>query len=147
MFSIIHFRNHRKDKLMRHAHSATKTFQALRIFVNDELNELYNGLEQIHGFLKPETGVCVAISFHSLEDRIIKRHFHGVDIDSEFNMSVTDKMRAKSHGMLYDELEMAKMSSGKWTPVKKRITLAGKEEVDRNPRSRSAKLRAAVKSI
>ncbi|XP_064634563.1 12S rRNA N4-methylcytidine methyltransferase-like isoform X2 [Lineus longissimus] len=137
---------YRKDKLMRHAHVATKTFQALRIFVNDELNELYNGLEQVYKLLKPGTGRCVAISFHSLEDRIIKRHFHGIDIDTDKNMTVSDQMRLRSYGVSHSWDEMADIVESKWTPLSKRISLASELEVHQNPRSRSAKLRAAIKT-
>lgn len=55
-------------------HPATKTFQALRIAVNDELNNIVNILEQVSSFLKNGSRVC-AISFHSLEDRIVKNAF------------------------------------------------------------------------
>ena len=93
-------------------HPATRTFQALRIFVNGELDDLKALLEVAPGVLKPG-GRLVVISFHSLEDRIVK-----------------DALR-----------EGAKQG---WCGLltKKPVT-ASEEEIDRNPRSRSAKMRAA----
>jgi len=96
----------------RRIHPATRTFQALRIFVNDELKDLQALLEAAPQVLKP-SGRLVIISFHSLEDRIVK-----------------DALREGVRQGCYKLL------------TKKPLT-AGEEEIDRNPRSRSAKLRAA----
>ncbi len=93
-------------------HPATRTFQALRIFVNQEMDELRGLLEAAPRILRPG-GRLVIISFHSLEDRIVK-----------------DAMRDGAKQGLYRLL------------TKKPVT-ASAEEIDRNPRSRSAKLRAA----
>ena len=93
-------------------HPATRTFQALRIFVNQEMDELRGLLEAAPRILRPG-GRLVIISFHSLEDRIVK-----------------DAMRDGTKQGLYRLL------------TKKPVT-ASAEEIDRNPRSRSAKLRAA----
>jgi 16S rRNA (cytosine1402-N4)-methyltransferase len=95
-------------------HPATRTFQALRIFVNRELDDLKALLEAAPRVLKPG-GRLVVISFHSLEDRIAK-----------------DAMREGAKQGWYKLL------------VKKPVT-ATEEEIDRNPRSRSAKMRAAEK--
>jgi 16S rRNA (cytosine1402-N4)-methyltransferase len=95
-------------------HPATRTFQALRIYVNRELDEIRTLLEAAPTLLKP-SGRLVVISFHSLEDRIAK-----------------DILREYAHKGIFDLL------------TKKPLT-AGEEEIDRNPRSRSAKLRAAVR--
>jgi 16S rRNA (cytosine1402-N4)-methyltransferase len=106
----------RSMKLGRHKydriHPATKTFQALRIFVNHELDDLKALLEAAPRVLKPG-GRLVVISFHSLEDRIVK-----------------DALR-----------EGAKQ--GWYRLLTKKPVTATEEEVDRNPRSRSAKMRAA----
>ena len=95
-------------------HPATRTFQALRIFVNRELDDLQALLEAAPRVLKPG-GRLVVISFHSLEDRIVK-----------------DALREGAKQGWYRLL------------TKKPVTASG-EEIDRNPRSRSAKMRAAEK--
>jgi len=96
----------------RRIHPATRTFQALRIFVNRELDDLRALLSSAPQMLKPG-GRIVIISFHSLEDRIVKDAFR----------------------------EGAKQ--GQYRLLKKKPVIPGDEEVDRNPRARSAKLRAA----
>jgi 16S rRNA (cytosine1402-N4)-methyltransferase len=93
-------------------HPATRTFQALRIFVNRELDDLKVLMEAAPRVLKP-AGRLVVISFHSLEDRIVK-----------------DAMRAGAKDMNFRLL------------TKKPVT-ASEDEIERNPRSRSAKMRAA----
>ena len=97
---------------IKYMHPATRTFQALRIYVNRELEEIKSLLEAAPKLLKPSARIAV-ISFHSLEDRIAKDSFR----DGAKN--------------------------GIWKIVTKKPVTAGEEEVDRNPRSRSAKLRAA----
>lgn len=97
-------------------HPATRTFQAIRIFVNRELEDLRALLQAAPGVLKPGSRLVV-ISFHSLEDRIVK-----------------DALREGAKAGLYKVLT-------------KKPVEAGAEEVDRNPRSRSAKLRAAERSF
>jgi 16S rRNA (cytosine1402-N4)-methyltransferase len=95
-------------------HPATRTFQALRIYVNRELDEIKALFEAAPGLLKPSARLVV-ISFHSLEDRIAK-----------------DNLREGAH-------------DGIWEILTRKPVTAGEEEIDRNPRSRSAKLRAAEK--
>ena len=96
----------------RRIHPATRTFQALRIFVNRELDDLRELMRIAPQLLKP-AGRLVIISFHSLEDRIVK-----------------DALR-----------EGAKQ--GWYRLLTKKPVTASEEEIDRNPRARSAKLRAA----
>jgi 16S rRNA (cytosine1402-N4)-methyltransferase len=93
-------------------HPATRTFQALRIFVNRELDDLRDLLVAAPRLLKPG-GRLVIISFHSLEDRIVK-----------------DALRDGA-------------KQGQYRLLTKKPVTAREEEIDRNPRSRSAKLRAA----
>ncbi|XP_012941577.1 12S rRNA N4-methylcytidine (m4C) methyltransferase [Aplysia californica] len=141
--SVFNSKAFRHDKLYRQAHVATKTFQALRIFVNNELNELHNGLEVARHFLKPG-GRCVVISFHSLEDRIVKRHFHGIDVDQAANLTIHDHFRNANVSFDVDTIKQDYMSRP-WRPLSRKVTEPLDEECYRNPRARSAKLRAAVK--
>ena len=90
------------DAMQRPTHPATKTFMALRIFVNNELNELHNGLELAHQLLTPG-GACAAIAFSSLEDRIIKRQFHGIDMNEKLNMTIKHKVRRSQSYLLPPE--------------------------------------------
>jgi len=99
-----------------HIHPATRTFQALRIYVNRELDEIQALLEAAPMLLKPSARLVV-ISFHSLEDRIAK-----------------DSLREGAR-------------QGIWEILTRKPVTAGEEELDRNPRSRSAKLRAAEKTV
>ncbi|XP_042232828.1 probable methyltransferase-like protein 15 homolog [Homarus americanus] len=135
----------RLDKLKRYSHPATKTFQALRILVNNELNELDYGLRLAHYYLKAR-GVLVALSFHSLEDTVVKRHITGVDIDktsATIGLGVTKHRSALS---TYSPREMDVLMAKKWESLTKHVVLPSEEEVKSNPRARSAKLRAAVKA-
>jgi len=102
------YRNSRK------INCATRTFQALRISVNDELGALKDGIEKAWNFLE-RNGSLAVISFHSLEDRIVKNYFK--------------ELAAKNEGKI----------------LTKKPVIPSEEEVKNNPRSRSAKLRAIEK--
>jgi len=99
---------------LRHIHPATRTFQALRLAVNGELQCLESLLAQALGVLKPG-GRVVILSFHSLEDRIVKRALQ------------------------------AWQREGRAQILTRRVMRPSEEEVRANPRSRSGKLRAAEK--
>ncbi|KAM9554319.1 12S rRNA N(4)-cytidine methyltransferase METTL15 isoform 2-T2 [Guaruba guarouba] len=137
----------RKDLLQRPTHVATKTFQALRIFVNNELHELLIGLKTAEKFLKPG-GRLVALSFHSLEDRIIKRFFHGIDMTEKYNLGAKQKIRQAlkncSEEEDTEEITPGK-SNSKWIFIQKKVLTPQAKDIQTNPRGRSAKLRAAIK--
>ncbi|XP_017804020.3 probable methyltransferase-like protein 15 isoform X2 [Papio anubis] len=137
----------RKDLLQRSTHIATKTFQALRIFVNNELNELYTGLKTAQKFLRPG-GRLVALSFHSLEDRIIKRFLLGISMTERFNLSVRQQvMKTSQLGSGHENTEEVSMRRTPlmWELIHKKVLSPQDQDVQDNPRGRSAKLRAAVK--
>ena len=113
----------------RRTHPATLTFQALRIAVNEELDALQAGLNNIIPLLRTGGRVAV-ISFHSLEDRIVKQTF----VAAARNCICPPRMPVCS---CTKRSELKVLTS---RPVK-----AGAEELQRNPASRSAKLRAAQK--
>ncbi|NXC72408.1 MET15 protein, partial [Anhinga anhinga] len=137
----------RKDLLQRPAHVATKTFQGLRIFVNNELHELFIGLKTAEKFLKPG-GRLVALSFHSLEDRIIKRFLHGIDMTEKYNLGSRQKIRQalKKCSKEEDTKEFPHgKSNSKWIFIHKKFLTPQAKDIQTNPRGRSAKLRAAIK--
>ncbi|KAG3285554.1 12S rRNA N(4)-cytidine methyltransferase METTL15 isoform X1 [Ictidomys tridecemlineatus] len=136
----------RKDLLQRSTHIATKTFQALRIFVNNELNELHMGLKTAQKFLKPG-GRLVALSFHSLEDRIVKRFLLGISMTEKFNLSVRQKVIQTSQLSSYHANKEGSSIRAPlmWELIHKKVLTPEDWDVQNNPRGRSAKLRAAMK--
>ncbi|NXF25520.1 MET15 protein, partial [Rhodinocichla rosea] len=137
----------RKDLLQRPVHVATKTFQGLRIFVNDELHELLIGLKTAEKFLRPG-GRLVALSFHSLEDRIIKRFLHGIDMTEKHNLGSKQKIRQALKNASRGEDTQGSpcgKSNSKWIFIQKKVLTPQAKDIQTNPRGRSAKLRAAIK--
>ena len=116
-----------KRRALARNHPATKTFQALRLEVNQELKEVENFLARIVDYLRPGARICV-ISFHSLEDRIVKRAFRtentGCLCPREYPVCTCGHEKRLS------------------LPFRKPL-LPGQEEMQANSRSRSAKLRVA----
>ena len=110
----------------RRGHPARRTFQAIRIVVNDELGALEEGLEEALARLDGAAR-CVVISYHSLEDRLVKRRFaagaRGCTCPPDFPVCVCDATA---------ELRLLTRKPMRPSP----------DEVERNPRSRSARLRA-----
>lgn len=131
----------RTDKLNRSAHNATKTFQALRIFVNNEMNEINYGLLLAQKYLKLG-GRLVTITFHSLEDKIVKRHVHGNLIENSINPL---PLKYSNHSIYYEKDEVDDVLESCWESLHKHVLTPKLQEIERNPRSRSAKLRAAVR--
>jgi 16S rRNA (cytosine1402-N4)-methyltransferase len=110
-------------------HPATRTFQGLRIFVNDELGELARGLAAAERVLKP-SGRLVVVAFHSLEDRIVKTFLTG---------------RSRAHaGSRHQPL--VESAAPSFRVLTRRPETPDESETTANPRARSAKLRAAERS-
>jgi 16S rRNA (cytosine1402-N4)-methyltransferase len=109
----------------------TKTFQALRIFVNKETTELIDGLIKASELIKPG-GKIIIISFHSIEDKIIKYYF-------------TNYSSNKSNPSRYLPTENNKKNSF-FEKYKNNFLTASPEELIKNPASRSAKLRKAIRT-
>jgi 16S rRNA (cytosine1402-N4)-methyltransferase len=110
----------------KHKHPATRSFQAIRIVINQELRELKQALEQAVAILQPG-GRLVVISFHSLEDRIVKRFF-----------------RNESRGLDIGKLPIkeADIEQGRLKTISKALR-ASRQEIDTNLRARSAIMRVA----
>jgi 16S rRNA (cytosine1402-N4)-methyltransferase len=108
-------------------HPATKVFQALRMAVNDELGELRAGLDAALDAVKPG-GRIVVITFHSVEDRVVKAfgrvHTRGYEVEGEVDVP---------------ELRRPVAARLRW--VARRATVPGEEELLANPRARSAQMR------
>jgi len=111
-------------------HPATRAFQALRIYVNDELGELGEALAAAERILKPG-GRLVVVSFHSLEDRIVKRF-------------LADRSRDRPGGSRH--APEASVPDPTFQLSTKGAIAAGDVEIARNPRARSAKLRAGTRT-
>ncbi|MCB1484365.1 MAG: 16S rRNA (cytosine(1402)-N(4))-methyltransferase RsmH [Hyphomicrobiaceae bacterium] len=113
-------------------HPATRTFQALRIYVNDELGELARALSAAESILKPE-GRLAVVTFHSLEDRIVKKFF----------ASRTGKEIGVSRHL---PVQSIKSELPSFRFLNSRPLTPSKGELDLNPRARSARLRWAIRT-
>ena len=109
---------------------ATKTFQAIRIYLNDEISELEQGLIAAEKMLKPE-GILAAVSFHSIEDRIIKKFFLKCAKKENYSRHRPETFKNDN------TLEI----------ITKKPILPSEAEIKNNHRSRSAKLRVAKRTI
>ncbi|TCR83486.1 16S rRNA (cytosine(1402)-N(4))-methyltransferase RsmH [Rhizobium sp. BK376] len=114
-----------KDKI----HPATRVFQALRVFVNDELGELAQALFAAERSLKPG-GRLVVVTFHSLEDRIVKKFF-------------SDRSGRASGSR---HLPVVHERAATFEAIGKQMVSASEAEAEANPRARSAKLRAGLRT-
>ncbi len=110
--------------------AATKTFQAIRIYLNDEISELEQGLIAAEKILKPE-GILAVVSFHSIEDRIIKRFF--------LKCAKNENYSRHHPGNLNKENSLEILT--------KKPIIPSETEIKANKRSRSAKLRVAKRTI
>jgi 16S rRNA (cytosine1402-N4)-methyltransferase len=124
---VIPMREQRQSKI----HPATRTFQALRIAVNRELEELAAFLAAFPDLLAPG-GRCVVISFHSLEDRLVKNAFR----DLEWTSSLPERFAIAEGERVAPVVDV----------LTKKPVYAGEAEVERNPRARSARLRACERT-
>jgi 16S rRNA (cytosine1402-N4)-methyltransferase len=113
-------------------HPATRTFQGLRIFVNDELGELERALGASEKILRPG-GRIVLVTFHSLEDRIVKRF-------------LAERSGKMDQGSRYLPQKNVQLSLPSFRLVNSRPLTPQKGELDVNPRARSARLRAAIRT-
>jgi 16S rRNA (cytosine1402-N4)-methyltransferase len=116
-------------------HPATRTFQALRLFVNDELGELAGGLTAAERLLKPG-GRLVVVSFHSLEDRIVKTFLARSEARSGSRHLPPAAAREGGEG-----------PAATFRTLTRRPVTAEVAETAENPRARSAKLRAAERTL
>ena len=113
-------------------HPATRVFQALRIFINDELGELYRGLCAAERILAPG-GRLVVVTFHSLEDRIAKQFLR-------------DRAGEVEGGSRYAPVAEAVGPAPSFRLARRSVVKPGRDEEADNPRARSAKLRVAIRT-
>ena len=121
----------KKKNFLKKINPCTKTFQALRIFVNKEITELINGIIKATKKLKPG-GKILVVTFHSIEDRIVKYFF------SHFS---TNKSRSSRYFP-----ESSNNENALFNNYRNKALRPSLQEIDKNRRSRSAKLRFATRS-
>jgi len=113
-------------------HPATKVFQALRIFINDELGELFQALQAAERQLAPG-GRLIVVTFHSLEDKIVKSFFR-------------ERAGEVEGGSRYAPVVERTGPAPSFSLPKRSVTKPSKSEVQENARSRSAKMRVAIRT-
>ncbi len=121
----------KKKNFSKKINPCTKTFQAIRIFVNKEITELINGVINATKKLRPG-GKILVISFHSLEDKIVKYFF------SKFSQNRSKPSRYLPESKVTNETL--------FDEYRNKIIRPSKQEIEQNNRSRSAKLRFAIRS-
>ena len=125
---LVNIINSAKKKKFSKIHNATKVFQALRISVNNEISELIYGL--INSFkLLPVGGVIVIVTFHSIEDRIVKFFLKNYSENKNLSRYLPSKIERKNLFKL----------------IEKKPIIPSEKELRLNPASRSAKLRYGIK--
>ena len=125
---LVNIINSSKRKKNSQVHNATKVFQAIRIFVNNEISELINGL--INSFnLLPVGGTLIVITFHSIEDKIVKFFLKNYSENKNFSRYLPSQEQKKKFIKL----------------LEKKPIIPNEKELKLNPSSRSAKLRYGIK--
>jgi 16S rRNA (cytosine1402-N4)-methyltransferase len=128
---VVRSRGSKKKSNYNKIDPATRTFQAIRIKVNDELSELSRGLNAAEQILKPG-GKLAVVSFHSLEDRIVKLFL---------------RKRSGSEARVSRHLpEISSIKEPTWTLISKKAIKPSEPEISKNPRARSARLRVAERT-
>ncbi|KAJ1952502.1 hypothetical protein GGI12_006226 [Dipsacomyces acuminosporus] len=131
-----------------HIHPATRVFQSLRIFVNDELGQLKSALDAATAVLNPG-GRLAVVSFHSLEDSIVKKYFRSLcaaDIsasqqDRPLQPGTADAAQGEEPSIMDRSHDEATDLHKSFQMLTKRAIKPGPEELQLNPRSRSSRLR------
>ena len=116
--------------------SATRTFQALRIHINDEMGEIENGLKAAERLLAPD-GRLVVVSFHSLEDRTVK---------SFFSLRAGSSARPSRHQPSLSSRGTTRAAAPPFSLLTRKTVRPSAAECDVNPRARSARMRAGART-
>lgn len=154
----------RFDSIGRPSSAASNVFQALRMFVNNELNELDYAIEKMREYLYLDPrvfqvdwrekniheknqlsgGVMAIISFNPIEDTIVKNHFNTILFGQDTNPYKQGPWNAME---VATNQEIEEVSKRKWLPLKKFVLYPSEVEILTNPRSKSAKLRCAMRAL
>ncbi|RUS30242.1 MraW methylase family-domain-containing protein [Jimgerdemannia flammicorona] len=149
------------DEMLRN--SAARTFQAIRMHVNDELEQLRSGLRATEHLLHPG-GRLLVVTFHSLEDRMVKNFMHRCsgkrsieDTDrptSQFSIKrAAHRQHRRADALEFEKPALSEIESSQWAAepsfelLNRKVVKADEDERGVNPRSRSAKLRGATRTV